>query len=82
MFTAVTQLLYQRTNGRDYIWSTGDEASPSCLLTGAILGSEIIRVRLLRSTHVDETRYQLANGGDGTLQRSAERLSNVIEWKV
>jgi alpha-glucosidase len=67
MFTAVTQLHYQRTNGRDYIWSTGDEASPSCLLTGAILGSEIIRVRLLRGTHVDETRYQLANGGDGTL---------------
>ncbi len=67
MFTEVRQLHYQRTDGRDFIWSSGDATSPSCLLAGAVLGSEIIRVRLLRGAHVDEARYQFATGGDGTL---------------
>src|SRR2546423_13520617 len=67
MFTAITQLHYQRANGREHIWSAGDATSLSCLLTGTVLGSEIIRVRFLRGTHVDEARYQLASGSNGTL---------------
>src|SRR6266516_4234459 len=67
MFTTVTQLHYQGINGLEQIWSAGDTTPSPCLLAGAVLGSEILRVRFLRGSHIDEARYQLANGGDGTL---------------
>src|SRR5260370_36616922 len=63
MFTEVTQLNYQKANGHEYIWNTGE--SSKCLLAGAILGSSVIRVRFIRGTQLDESRYQLAATGAG-----------------
>ncbi len=63
MFTTISQLRYQRRSGHEHIWDTG----LSCLLAGAVLGGEVVRVRALRDTSFDESRYQLADGGAGTL---------------
>ena len=63
MFTEVTQLNYQKANGHEYIWNTGE--SSKCLLAGAILGSSVIRVRFIRGTQLDESRYQLVATGAG-----------------
>ena len=70
MFTEVTQLHYQKANRHEYIWNTGE--SSDCLLAGAILGSDVMRVRFIRGTQLDEARYQLAAtdagaGAPGTL---------------
>ena len=46
MFTAVTQLHYQTTSEREHIWAAGED----CLLVGAVLGAEIVRIRFLRGT--------------------------------
>ncbi|GAC1619247.1 MAG: glycoside hydrolase family 31 protein [Ktedonobacteraceae bacterium] len=81
MFTRVTQLNYLKSSDLEHIWSIGEESSSSSahVLTGTMLGSEILRVRLLRGIEVtyihrllqrpqtDEFRYQLADGGNGTL---------------
>ena len=69
MFTPLTQLNYQRKSGRELIWSA-EEGSPSeCVIAGALLGSEVVRVRALRSTGIESEglRYRLADGGAGTL---------------
>ncbi len=63
MFTAVTQLHYQRTSEREHIWTAGED----CLLAGAVLGAEIVRIRFLHGTQFDEARYLLTDGGAGTL---------------
>jgi alpha-glucosidase len=69
LFTPITQLHYQRKSGRELIWSAGEGTLSECLITGTLLGSEVIRVRAVRGTgtQVDELRYQLADGGAGTL---------------
>lgn len=63
--------------GSEYIWRAKEDAS--FLLSGALLGGEIVRVRLLRGKEVmqvlralqdkqaDLPHYQLADGGPGTL---------------
>ncbi|MFL5695343.1 MAG: TIM-barrel domain-containing protein [Ktedonobacteraceae bacterium] len=65
MFTELSQLSFKGTFGREYVWQTAEE--PDCLLAGALLGSQVLRVRLLRSSRLDNTRYQLADGGASTL---------------
>ena len=45
----------------------GEKDSSPCLLTGAVLGSEVLRLRLLRGHHIDDVRYQLSDGSTGTL---------------
>ena len=65
MFTEISQLRYQGTVGREYIWQSVEDSS--CLLAGAILGSQVLRVRLVRSAKLDESRYQIPDGGTGTL---------------
>src|SRR5438045_6510497 len=69
LFTPVTELHYQRKSGRELIWSAGEGTPSECQIAGALLGSEVIRVRAARgtSTQVEESRYQLADGGAGTL---------------
>src|SRR5947209_9294443 len=73
MFTDITHPHYLRANGREYFWQPGEDASSDYLLADALLGSEVIRVRLLRGTevthihrHLEETQldivhYQLAD---------------------
>ncbi len=65
VFTEISPLSYQGTLGREHIWQAAEE--PSCLLAGTMLGSQVVRVRLLRNGRPDENRYQLADGGAGTL---------------
>lgn len=77
MFTEITRREYLSTKGGEYIWQAKEDAS--FLLSGALLGGEIIRVRLSRGNEVtqvlrtlqdnqaDLPHYQLADGGPGTL---------------
>lgn len=63
MFKEITQQHYQSKSGREYVWKTGEDSA--CLFAGAILGGEVIRVRCIRGTHLDESRYPLADRGTG-----------------
>ncbi|HET8851395.1 MAG TPA: TIM-barrel domain-containing protein [Ktedonobacteraceae bacterium] len=69
MFTTIAQRRYQRRNGHEHIWSAGDDAGLSYSFAGAVLGSEIVRIRAIRGAlqDGDKPRYQLADGGAGTL---------------
>lgn len=66
MFINATRPRYQRQWGREHIWTVG-EGTTSCLLAGALLGNEVIRVRFLRGSQLEEVRYQFVDGQDGTL---------------
>src|SRR5215467_4901590 len=67
MFTAITQRRYRGKSRREHIWDAGNGDTLSCMLAGTVLGSEIVRIRALRRTSVDEARYRLVDGGTGTL---------------
>ncbi len=66
-FTIVTQPRYVKKQGNEYIWKYEAENDKSCILACTILGSETIRVRLLRNTRDKEERYQLVDGRQGSL---------------
>jgi len=66
VFTMITQPRYIRTWGREYIWETG-ASSDTGLLTGTLLGGNIVRVCFQRTPQLDERRYALADGTEGTL---------------
>src|SRR5262249_54192643 len=54
--------------GTEYIWlGRSSNSHFECLLAGAPLGSEVIRIRAIRGKQLDESRYQLTDGGAGTL---------------
>ena len=67
MLTPVTQFNYQSKRGRELIWQAGEDSPYECLLAGAVLGSDTIRVRFVRGRALDEKRYQLVDGKPGTL---------------
>ena len=69
MFTTIAQRRYQRRNGHEHIWSAGNDAGLSYSFAGAVLGSEIVRMRAMRGAlqDGDKPRYQRADGGAGTL---------------
>src|SRR6266496_6686552 len=67
MFTAITQLRYRGKSGYEHIWDAGRGDTLNCMLAGTVLGSEVVRMRALRGAVFDEARYQLADGGAGTL---------------
>jgi alpha-glucosidase len=68
MFTKITQLQYQSKIGNEHIWlGRSSDSNFECLLAGALLGSGVIRIRAIRSTQLDESRYQLTDGAIGTL---------------
>jgi len=67
MLTPVTQLNYQSKRGSELIWHAGEDSPYECLLAGAVLGSDTIRVRFVRGGVLDERRYQLVDGKPGTL---------------
>ncbi len=68
MFTKITQFHYQSKIGNEHIWlGRSSDANSQCLLAGALLSSEVIRIRAIRGTQLDESRYQLTGGGTGTL---------------
>ncbi|HEU5230030.1 MAG TPA: TIM-barrel domain-containing protein [Ktedonobacteraceae bacterium] len=59
MFTTITNYHNIQALHREYIWEIGENSSTGWL-AGALLGSEIIRVRCIHSPHLDKTRYHLA----------------------
>ncbi len=74
----LTQLRYLQMNGLEHIWSSSEGTSTEFFFAGAVLGSEVIRVRLLQGAEAAQvqehlqssqplTRYQLADGNPGTL---------------
>ena len=63
MLKPVARLSAMREHDRELVWNAEENSS----LAGATLGGEIIRVRFLSHSHVDNVRYQLANGEAGTL---------------
>ncbi|HEY6287438.1 MAG TPA: TIM-barrel domain-containing protein, partial [Ktedonobacteraceae bacterium] len=68
MFTNISQLEYQSKIGNEHIWlGRTSNSILECLLAGTLLGSEVIRIRVIRGTQLDESRYQLSNGETGTL---------------
>ena len=69
MFTTIAQPHYKKRSAHEHIWSAGDDTGLSCSFAGAVFGSEIIRIRAIRGAlpEGDEPRFQLADGGAGTL---------------
>lgn len=69
MFTPVTQVQYKKTSGREHIWNIDGQKNQISegMLTGALLGGEIVRVRFQRHTRFDEARYQLVDDMPATL---------------
>ncbi|HZU68981.1 MAG TPA: TIM-barrel domain-containing protein [Ktedonobacteraceae bacterium] len=67
MLTTVRQFYYQCRKGSEHIWHAEETDPAECLLAGAILDSNTIRVRFVRGGILDETRYQLVDGRPGTL---------------
>lgn len=81
MFTTIAQQRYQRRNGHEHFWSAGDEAGLSYSFAGAVLGSEIVRIRTIRGSlqDGDKPRYQRADGGAGTLPYHSWIVANGDE---
>jgi alpha-glucosidase len=68
LFTTITQFHYQGKSGNEHTWiGSSSNSNLECLLTGTLLGSEIIRIRAQRGTHLTESHYQLTAGPVGTL---------------
>jgi alpha-glucosidase len=68
MFTNITQFHYQTKIRNEHIWlGKSSDSNAECLLAGALPGSEVIRIRAIRGTQLDESRSQLTDGGTGTL---------------
>jgi len=69
VFTSVTQVQYRETIGREHSWNIDGQENQASngLLTGALLGGEIVRVRFQRNPRFDEARYQLVDNMPGTL---------------
>ena len=65
-FSPLISLHFLKQEGKEHYWCTGENPTPA-LLAGSLLGSDIVRVRLLRQSHCDTTRYQVVDGGNGTL---------------
>lgn len=66
MFTYIVQKHYQGEKEREHIWKAMD-VEGDAFLVGAVLSQEVIRIRFLRGPSVEAARYQLADGGAGTL---------------
>lgn len=69
MFTALAQPQFQGKNGRDFLWLADHNAVPRhpYLITGTLLGSQVVRVRALRDSQPDTARYALTVDGPDTL---------------
>ncbi len=68
MFTRITQFHYQDKRGTEHFWlGRSSNSHFECLLAGTLLGSEVIRIRAIRGTQLDELRYRLTDDRGGTL---------------
>ncbi|GCE12989.1 glycoside hydrolase family 31 protein [Tengunoibacter tsumagoiensis] len=64
--TQNNQVHYLKRSGYEYLWKVTVDQSDS-LIAGSFLGHEILRLRCIRDVSTSEDRYQLADGGEGTL---------------
>lgn len=60
MTTAITHWQFQGERGKELLWRV-EEGAFRGFLTGALLGAEVVRVRLLRGEQLDEQRYALTD---------------------
>src|SRR5260370_22095515 len=81
MFTMIAQPRYKKRSAHEHIWSAEDDTGLSYSFAGAVFGSEIIRIRAVRGAlpDGDEPRYQLADGGAGTLPYHSWIVANGEE---
>jgi len=66
MFTPIIPSDFLHTSDREHLWTSSDNEQ-QFQLAGALLGNNIVRVRITRNPQPDEARYQLVDGKDGTL---------------
>lgn len=69
MFTLIQQPRYQGELRGEHVWHFQD-ATHSYYLFGTVLGGQVMRMRLVRqaqATQPTSQRYQMADGGEGTL---------------
>ena len=66
MFTSITAVSYQGTQGHEHLWTSTQEKL-TLSFTATTLGQSIVRIRCLRTTHVDTARYSLVDDATGTL---------------
>ncbi|GCE12819.1 glycoside hydrolase family 31 protein [Tengunoibacter tsumagoiensis] len=67
MFTKIHSFHLLGQEGRHSFWHGLDEAGHDYTVIGSALGPDITRVVLQRGAELDNRRYQLASGADGTL---------------
>ncbi|GAC1456886.1 MAG: glycoside hydrolase family 31 protein [Ktedonobacteraceae bacterium] len=68
MFTATKSVHYMGKEAQEYIWLNGEQSETStCLFAGALLGSEIVRIRFLHTAYPEGQRFQLVDENEGTL---------------
>ncbi|GAC1614935.1 MAG: glycoside hydrolase family 31 protein [Ktedonobacteraceae bacterium] len=68
MFTATKSVHYTGKEAQEYLWLNGEQAETStCLFAGALLGSEIVRIRFLHTAYPEGQRFQLVDENVGTL---------------
>ncbi len=71
MFATISQLKYDGERNGEHHWiQSGAGSEPEVYLAATLLGTQITRVRCIRvapGQQLDERRYHLADGGEGTL---------------
>ena len=66
MFTSITAVSYQCSQGHEHMWTSTQEKT-TLSFTATTLGQSIVRVRCLRTASIDIARYSLVDGATGTL---------------
>lgn len=84
MFSPVKPVHYHEQIEQEHIWLNGEQQeSSSFSLAATLLGSEIIRVRLLRTAYPEGLRFQLVDEREGTLPYHSWSVSTGDEtWRA
>ena len=68
MFTATKPVHFMKKEAQEYLWSNGERPeTSSSLFAGALLGSDIVRIRFLHTAYPEGQRFQLVDDNEGTL---------------
>lgn len=67
MFTPITPLGYRGKQRQEHIWTAQSTPGTHWILAGAMLGNDILRLRVVRDTLWNDLRYALVDGVKGTL---------------
>ena len=68
MFTATKPVHFMKKEAQEYLWLNGERPeTSSSLFAGALLGSDIVRIRFLHTAYPEGQRFQLVDDNEGTL---------------